>query len=165
MKNLAQTLDLGVRSNLYTGVMGQLTISKLAGEVGTSSDTLRYYERIGLLPEPDRTPAGYRLYGLEAVERVHFIKRAQRFGLRLEEIGELLAIRERGLCPCGRTRRMLEDKVSGLTEEMAALQRLRNDIQEMLDERLPVTEDQGWQCGLTLIQMGKTNHRSKGEHQ
>jgi DNA-binding transcriptional MerR regulator len=141
--------------------VSQLTVSKLAGEVGTSSDTLRYYERIGLLPEPARSPAGYRLYGAEAVERVRFIKRAQRFGLRLEEIGELLAIRERGLCPCGRTRRLLEEKVSGLTEEMAALQRLRNDIQEMLDQRLFSTEDQEWQCGFTLIQMGKTNHGAK----
>jgi DNA-binding transcriptional MerR regulator len=67
---------------------------------------------------------------------VRFIKRAQRFGLRLEDVGQLLAIRERGLCPCGRTRRMLEEKVSGLTEEMAALHQLRNDIQGMLDERL-----------------------------
>lgn len=143
-------------------VVSQLTISKLAGEVGTSSDTLRYYERIGLLSEPERSPAGYRLYGAEAVDQVRFIKRAQRFGLRLEEIGELLAIRERGLCPCGRTRRMLEEKVARLTEEMAALQRLRNDIREMLDERLPDTVDEEWQCGFTLIQMGKTN-RVKGD--
>jgi len=142
--------------------VSQLTVSKLAGEVGTSSDTLRYYERIGLLPEPARSPAGYRLYGAEAVERVRFIKRAQRSGLRLEEIGELLAIRERGLCPCGRTRRMLEEKVSGLTEEMAALQRLRDDIQVMLDQRLPA-EDESWQCGFTLIQMGKTRTGAGGE--
>jgi DNA-binding transcriptional MerR regulator len=141
--------------------VSQLTVSKLAGEVGTSSDTLRYYERIGLLPEPSRSPAGYRLYGAEAVERVRFIKRAQRFGLRLEEIGELLAIRERGLCPCGRTRRMLEEKVSGLTVEMAALQRLRDDIQEMLDERLPAAEEEGWRCSSALIQLGKTNTRSQ----
>jgi DNA-binding transcriptional MerR regulator len=91
---------------------------------------------------------------------VRFIKRAQRFGLRLEEIGELLAIRERGLCPCGRTRRMLEEKVSGLTVEMAALQRLRDDIQEMLDERLPAG-DEGWRCSSALIQLGKTNTRSQ----
>ncbi|HWH35561.1 MAG TPA: heavy metal-responsive transcriptional regulator [Acidimicrobiales bacterium] len=137
--------------------MSQLTVSKLAGAVGTSSDTLRYYERIGLLPEPARSPAGYRLYGAEAVDRVRFIKRAQRFGLRLEEIAELLSIRERGLCPCGRTRRMLEEKVSGLTEEMAALEQLRADIQAMLDQKLLAdVETDDWQCGSTLIQLGKT---------
>jgi DNA-binding transcriptional MerR regulator len=157
MKKLAKSLDLGVRSNPYPGGVSQLTVSKLAGAVGTSSDTLRYYERIGLLPEPARSPAGYRLYGAEAVDRVRFIKRAQRFGLRLEEIAELLSIRERGLCPCGRTRRMLEEKVSGLTEEMAALEQLRADIQAMLDQKLLAdVETDDWQCGSTLIQLGKT---------
>lgn len=135
--------------------MSQLTVSKLADQVGTSSDTLRYYERIGLLPEPARSPAGYRLYEEEAVERVRFIKRAQRFGLRLEEIGELLSIRERGLCPCGQTRRMLEDRVAELTAEMAALQRLRDEIQEMVDDHLPTSDADSWQCGSALIQLGR----------
>ena len=63
--------------------MSQLTVSKLAEEAGTSPDTVRYYERIGLLPETERSASGYRLYGDEAVERLRFIKRAQRFGLRL----------------------------------------------------------------------------------
>ncbi len=142
--------------------VSQLTVSKLANEAGTSSDTLRYYERIGLLPAPERSPAGYRLYGTDMVERVRFIKRAQRFGLKLEEIGELLSIRERGLCPCGRTRTMLEDKVSGLTEEMTALQRLRDDIQLMLDEHLSAGESEGWQCGSGLIQLGRRPNTSKG---
>ncbi|MDQ3353306.1 MAG: heavy metal-responsive transcriptional regulator [Actinomycetota bacterium] len=142
--------------------VSQLTVSKLASEVGTSSDTLRYYERIGLLPAPERSPAGYRLYGAEMIERVRFIKRAQRFGLRLEEIGELLSIRERGLCPCGRTRSMLEDKVQGLTEEMTALQRLRDDIQEMLEEHLAAGETDGWQCGSGLIQLGRRTKTSEG---
>lgn len=135
--------------------VSQLTVSKLASRVGTSSDTLRYYERIGLLPEPARSPGGYRLYGDEAVERVSFIKRAQRFGLRLEEIGELLAIRERGMCPCGSTRRMLEAKLTELTGEMEALHRLRDDIQLMIDDHLPEADQEGWQCGSSLIELGR----------
>ena len=59
--------------------MTQLTVSRLAEEAGTSSDTVRYYERIGLLPETERSASGYRLYGPEAVERLRFIKRAQRW--------------------------------------------------------------------------------------
>ena len=144
-------------------LVSQLTVSKLASQVGTSSDTLRYYERIGLLPEPARSAGGYRLYGDEAVERVRFIKRAQRFGLRLEEIGELLSIRERGMCPCGRTRRMLEAKVDELTEEMEALRRLRDDIQLMIDDRLPEAETESWQCGSSLIQIGRRSDMTKGE--
>ncbi len=143
--------------------MSQLTVSKLASQVGTSSDTLRYYERIGLLPEPARSPGGYRLYGDDAVERVRFIKRAQRFGLRLEEIGEILSIRERGMCPCGSTRRMLEAKVAELDEEMAALGRLRDDIQLMIDDRLPEADQENWQCGSSLIQIGRRSDTTKGE--
>lgn len=114
--------------------MSQLTVSRLAGRAGTSADTVRYYERIGLLPEPDRTPSGYRVYDDDAVERVRFIKDAQRFGLRLEEIGELLEIREKGLCPCGHTRTLLERRLTRLDEDMSAMAGLRRDIAAMLEE-------------------------------
>ena len=146
-------------------LVSPLTVSKLASQVGTSSDTLRYYERIGLLPEPARSPAGYRLYDDDAIERVRFIKRAQRFGLRLEEIGELLSIRERGMCPCGRTRRMLEARVAELSEEMNALRRLRDDIQRMVDEHLPAGGNDGWQCGSDLIQLGKRSDRTNSTYE
>jgi DNA-binding transcriptional MerR regulator len=132
--------------------MSQLTVSKLAQRAGTSPDTLRYYERIGLLPEPERSPSGYRLYGESAAERVQFIKRAQRFGLRLEEIGELLRVRERGLCPCGHTRRLLERRMAELDQEMETLARLRADVSRMVDE-LPTQEIEGWQCASDLIQI------------
>lgn len=132
------------------------TVSKLAERVGTSSDTLRYYERIGLLPEPERTPSGYRLYSEEAVERVLFIKRAQRFGLRLEAIGELLEIRERGLCPCGHTRHLLERRLGEIDEEMATLTRLRADIDQMIDALpAPLSVADGWQCSSDLIQIAR----------
>ena len=66
------------------------------------------------MPEIERSASGYRLYGDGAVERLRFIKRTQRFGLRLEAIGQLLDVRQRGLCPCGHTRRLLEDRVAEL---------------------------------------------------
>ena len=132
--------------------MSQLTVSKLAERAGTSADTLRYYERIGLLPEPERSPSGYRLYGDEAAERVQFIRRAQRFGLRLHEIGELLQIRERGLCPCGHTRQLLEGRMAELDREMETLARLRADVSRMVDD-LPTQDIDGWQCASDLIQI------------
>lgn len=121
--------------------MARLTVSKLAERAGTSPDTLRYYERIGLLPEPDRSPSGYRLYDGATAELVGFIKRAQRFGLRLEEIRELVEVRERGLCPCGHTRLLLERRLADLDDEMTALARLRSDITDMLDELPPGRRD------------------------
>ncbi|MGH9226895.1 MAG: MerR family DNA-binding protein [Acidimicrobiales bacterium] len=114
--------------------MSELTVSRLAEQVGISADAVRYYERIGILPEPDRSPAGYRLYDDGAVGLLRFVKRAQRFGLRLEEIAELLDIRERGLCPCGHTRELLGRRVAALDEEMATLAELRTDIERMLEQ-------------------------------
>ena len=144
--------------------MTRLTVSKLADRAGTSADTLRYYERIGLLPAPERSPAGYRLYDEDAIEHVVFIKRAQRFGLRLAEIGELLDIRQRGLCPCGRTRGLLEARVGELDEEMAALARLRDDIQRMIDE-FAADETAGWQCTSDLLQVTEPPATLRGDHQ
>lgn len=133
--------------------MAQLTVSKLAEQVGTSADTVRYYERIGLLPETERSPSGYRQYGDEAVERLRFIKRAQRFGLRLEAIAELLDVRQRGLCPCGHTRRMLDERMAELDAELASLGRLRADIAAMIDE-LPEPTAGEWRCSSALMQIG-----------
>lgn len=147
--------------------MDGLTVSRLADQVGTSADALRYYERIGLLPEPERSPGGYRLYGDEAIERVRFIKRAQRFGLRLEDIGGLIQVREQGMCPCGGTRRLLEARLAQLDDEMASLDRLRADIRTMLDE--PAVEAAGEQsgcgplCGTGLLQIQR--HRPAKDHQ
>ncbi len=135
------------------GTMSRLTVSRLANEVGISPDAVRYYERIGLLPEPDRSASGYRLYDTGAVERLQFVKRAQRLGLRLEEIGELLDIRERGMCPCGHTQGLLERRVAQLDEEIATMTRLRHDIQLMLDE-LPERAADGWRCSSEILQIG-----------
>ncbi len=146
--------------------MSQLTVSKLAEEAGTSPDTVRYYERIGLLPETERSASGYRLYGEEAVERLRFIKRAQRFGLRLEAIAELLDVRRRGLCPCGHTRRLLEERVAELDEEMSSLARLRHDIARMLDEMPAPTADGGWRCSSELMQIrSRSQSRTAENHE
>jgi DNA-binding transcriptional MerR regulator len=135
--------------------VSQLTVSKLAEEAGTSSDTVRYYERIGLLPETERSASGYRLYGPEAVDRLRFIKRAQRFGLRLEAIAELLDIREHGQCPCGHTRRLLEARMAELDEEMSSLARLRADVARLLDGLPdPGAETRDWRCTSDLMQIG-----------
>jgi DNA-binding transcriptional MerR regulator len=72
--------------------------SPLAG--GVTTDTARYYERAGLLPPPRRTPAGYRAYDVDAVDRLRFIQGAQRLGLRLRDVVDLLAVRDTGACPC-----------------------------------------------------------------
>lgn len=133
--------------------MAPLTISKLADRVGTSADTIRYYERIRLLPEPERTPSGYRQYDEDAVGRVLFIKGAQRLGLRLDEVAELLAIRERGLCACGRTAELLEARLAQLDDEMRALLHLREDIARLLETGAPTGA-----CDGSPIPLSPTRH-------
>lgn len=150
-------------SKVYHVDVSQLTVSRVAEQVGVSPDTVRYYEKIGLMPETERSASGYRLYGDEAVERLRFIKRAQRFGLRLEAIGQLLDVRQRGLCPCGHTRLLLEDRVAELDEEMSSLARLRDDIFQMIGE-LPATPSREWQCSADLIQIGPRSQSQKPPH-
>ena len=75
-------------------------IGELAAELGLNPKTIRYYEAIGLLPEPRRTPAGYRCYGVDDRERLRFIAQAKAIGLSLQEISEILAIRQAGNPPC-----------------------------------------------------------------
>lgn len=110
-----------------------MTVSMLAREVGTSGDTVRYYERLGLLPDAGRTDAGYRLFGDRDVERMRFIQSAQRLGFSLAEIAELLGLREHGLCPCGQARDRLAAKLPELEEKLAALRALRDTIRTVLD--------------------------------
>jgi DNA-binding transcriptional MerR regulator len=105
-----------------------LTVSKLAARVGLTADTIRYYERAGLLPPPERTASGYRTFDDDAVERLRFIKGAQRVGLRLQEIRELLDIWDRGLCPCGHTEELLRRRVSEIDAEIAGLEETKREL-------------------------------------
>jgi DNA-binding transcriptional MerR regulator len=100
-----------------------LTVSALADTVGLSADTVRYYERVGLLPEPARSAAGYRLYDQTAVGRLRLIKGAQRAGLRLREIGELLQVADRGQCPCGHTETLLRERLAEVRRRAGPLAR------------------------------------------
>lgn len=76
--------------------MSRYRVSELARRTGLTPSTIRYYEKVGLLPEAERTPAGYRLYGEDAERRLIFVARAKRLGLSLEEIAELLEYESEG---------------------------------------------------------------------
>ena len=75
----------------------RLRIGELAKTVGVEPDTIRFYEREGLLSEPNRTASGYRVYDESAVDRMRFIQGAQRLGLRLADIRDLLTVRDTGV--------------------------------------------------------------------
>lgn len=131
--------------------MDRMTVSQLARRSGTAADTIRYYTRIGLLPEPPRSDAGYRLFGPDVLDRLAFIKRAQRLGLSLEAIHQLLHVADEGGCPCGSTRQMLEHRLEEVNQELAALDELRADIAGLLDDLPEDAGDDGWCCPSQLV--------------
>ncbi len=111
--------------------MNHLTIGQLAKQGGVNLQTIRYYERRGILPRPPRTGSGYRAFSDDAVRRVRFIKRAQALGFSLREIEELLTLRARTGRSCAsvqaRTRAKIADietKIRTLTAMKRALTRL-----------------------------------------
>jgi len=134
-----------------------LTVSQLAAEVGVKPDTVRYYERAGLLPAPRRTGSGYRAYEEDAVDRLRFIKGVQRSGLRLREVRELLDILDRGACPCGHTQALVRGRIGEIDEEVDRLLEVRKRLVDLAD-RLP---DQArpdslgrWPCEREFVRKG-----------
>ena len=127
-----------------------LTVSGLAARVGVSPDAVRYYERLGLLPPPARSAAGYRRYNQRAVARLRFVKGAQRVGLRLREIAELLQVVDRGQCPCGHTEALLRERLAEVDTELARLGALREELARLLaqapGEACTVETAEGWWC-------------------
>jgi MerR family mercuric resistance operon transcriptional regulator len=110
-----------------------LTIGQLARRTGIGVETIRFYERRGLIPEPPRSAAGYRQYRPDAVRRVMFIRHAKALGFSLEEVSELLALRvdpESGCADaCGRARK----KVSDIEQRIAELERMRDRLGRLLE--------------------------------
>ena len=103
-------------------------ISRQAATLGLTADTLRYYERLGLLPQPPRTAAGSRVYDDDLADRLSFICGAKRMGLRLADIKELLDIRDRGQCPCGHTRDLVERRLDEVETEIRQLGAVRAQL-------------------------------------
>lgn len=105
-----------------------MLIGELATATGVSAKTLRFYEADGLLPEPDRTPAGYRDYARTAIDRVAFIRQAQNAGLTLAQIRSILTIRDDGQPPCHHVGELVERRLDELAERLAELEHTRTEL-------------------------------------
>src|SRR5438552_10546646 len=101
--------------------MEALTRGELAQQGRVNSETIRYYERRGLLPKPPRTPSGYRVFSSDAVRRVRFIRRAQGLGFSLKEIKALLALRVDPRSSCGDVRKRAEAKIGEIEAKVRML--------------------------------------------
>ncbi len=110
--------------NLYCGALAKAT--------GVSPDTIRHYERIGVLPKASRTESGYRVYPTSAVERVLVVQRALRIGFTLAELADVLKARDAGGAPCRRVFQLAQDKLKGIEADIEALKLTRRYVQKVL---------------------------------
>jgi len=107
---------------------------ELAKRVGLSPDTLRYYERKGILPEPLRSANGYRAYGEDHLKRLLVIQRALAFGFSVDELVEIFSIRSRGGAPCQRVRNIARQKIKQIETRLRELNVLLKDMHSLVSE-------------------------------
>ena len=109
-----------------------MKIGELANKTGLTTKTIRYYEDIGVLPEPGRQANGYRSYHPSVIDRVGFIKDAQASGLSLIEIQVILELRDEGESTCGHTVRLLESHLEDVQTQIIDLHRTRTLLEKMI---------------------------------
>jgi DNA-binding transcriptional MerR regulator len=113
-------------STLHSGVLARMT--------GVSPDTIRHYEKIGVLPKASRTESGYRIYPASTVERVLVVRRALRIGFTLAELVEVLKARDSGGAPCHRVYKLAQEKLKGITEDIEALRETQRYLKQVLGD-------------------------------
>ncbi|HAT1844393.1 heavy metal-responsive transcriptional regulator [Legionella pneumophila] len=112
--------------------MPSLTIGQVAKQAHVSLDTIRLYERYGLIKEPQRAPNGYRQYPEEVIDCLKFITRTKNMGFTLKEIKGLLAIHQTSKSTCGDVKQRTQDKLKQIHEKIEELQQLETALQHLL---------------------------------
>ncbi|BCO33949.1 heavy metal-responsive transcriptional regulator [Mycobacterium heckeshornense] len=107
--------------------------SEVAAQARVNTQTLRYYERRGLLPEPERTQSGYRVYRPDAVRVVRFVKRAQQLGFSLADIEELLHLADGGPDACEDAQAMASGRIAELQHRIDELTAMRDALAQLVD--------------------------------
>ncbi len=127
-------LDSGTDSKVHTDVVSanSLRSGELARLTGVSADTLRHYERLGILPTSQRTNGGYRIFPASAVERVQLAQRALQLGFSLKELAEILRNRDSGGVPCHRVLTLTEEKLRLLGQRIQELQQTQEYMRKLV---------------------------------
>ena len=126
-----------------------LRTGSLAKAAGVSPDTIRHYERIGVLPAAARTESGYRVYPPGAVERVLVVKRALRIGFTLAELADVLKARDADGAPCRRVYELATKKLEGIRTDIATLRHMEKYLQTVLAD---------WEARIRSARPGQRSH-------
>lgn len=130
-----------------------MEIRDLAVHTGVHAKTIRYYESIGVLPPPERKSNGYRVYCEADIERVRFVAGARSLGFSLDDIAEILALRDRREAPCRVVLDLLAQKAWEVAQRIEALQQLEVDLRELhlLGKTFPLDDVDGKACVCHLV--------------
>lgn len=130
-----------------------MEIRDLVEHTGVPAKTIRYYEEINILPPPTRKPNGYREYSDVDVDRLKLVAGARRLDISLDEIKEILDLRDRQIAPCGVLLNLLDNKAKEIKERITELQALEKDLQQLysLGLTFPTDDVEGKNCVCHLV--------------
>lgn len=130
-----------------------MLIKTLSKQTRVPAKTIRYYEKIGVLPEAKRLPNGYRSYDESDVERLRLVAGARRLDLSLDEIKEIIALRERGEAPCTILLKRLDEKADEIAGRIDELKRLEAELRQLhaLGLTFPTDDVEGKNCVCHLV--------------
>jgi len=132
-----------------------LSIGELSAQVGLPAQTIRYYERVGLLPPPQRAANRYRRYELQDSQRLRFIRGARALDFSLDEIREILDLRDRGIAPCRVLMGQMARQIEAIADRIKELERLRGELTRLHARGRSMPEDvQMKACVCHLIEGG-----------
>jgi DNA-binding transcriptional MerR regulator len=129
-------------------------IGEVARELGINPKTIRYYEEIDLIPRAQRSRSGYRVYEQAAIDRIAFILRARELDFSLDDIGEILALREQGEAPCLYVTELVEKQLAQIDAKIVALQQLQHELEEIRQQArsIPLEDIVNKECVCHLIE-------------
>ncbi|WP_331753352.1 heavy metal-responsive transcriptional regulator (plasmid) [Streptomyces sp. NBC_00637] len=135
-----------------------MKIGEVADLTEVNTKTIRFYEDAGVLPPPKRTASGHRVYGMETVDRMRFIRRCQAAGLSLQEVRQILGVHDRGEVPCGHVRRLLDDRLGRVRAQIAELITLEAHLEGLIahaDQGEPTDHDEAGVCWILESDPGR----------